>query len=315
MGQQQDRPQGVSWNRELGQLCRNLVTVLPLREVPIRVPEAEPQGNAIMSVRITAAGAVAIALLAFHTAPVSACDERYIKKCEKASASAAAAEASTMVPVAKRKSTGRVQIVVSRRSKHMRFAKRLRAPGFAVKRERGMQLASAASRATTLMPESALVRRFRGFISPLPIAQNSFETLRRPHIVAVNLEPPISAPVAGAAPASVAAEAPVAAPTPAPAPITTAKQDRIAPKPAPVMELASAESKAVTLAEPAPAAKPVIFAAANAAPASMAPQAFVSETPPLAPDAPQSRFSIHQLVLALCGALGAASALRFIVGA
>ena len=129
-----------------------------------------------MSVRITAAGAVAIALLAFHTAPVSACDERYIKKCEKASAAvaAAAAEQSAAAPAAKRKSTGRVQIVVSRRSKHMRFAKRLRAPGFAVKRERGMQLASAETRVTTLMPESALARRFRGFINPLPIAQNSF---------------------------------------------------------------------------------------------------------------------------------------------
>jgi hypothetical protein len=269
-----------------------------------------------MSVRITAAGAVAIALLAFQTAPVSACDERYIKKCEKASAAVAAAtEASATVHVAKRKSTGRVQVIVSRRSKHMRFAKRLRAPGFAVKRERGMQLASAEARATTLMPESALARRFRGFISPLPIAQNSFEVLRRPHIVAVNLEPPMSAPIADAAPASVAAEGPVAAPTPAPAPVTTAKQDRIAPKPAPVMELASAESKPVALAEPAPVAKPVIFAAANAAPVSAIPQAFVSETPPLAPEAPQSGFSIHQLVLALCGALGAASALRFIVGA
>jgi len=259
-----------------------------------------------MSVRITAAGAVAFALLAFHTAPVSACDERYIKKCEKASA-AAAAEPSAAAPAAKRKSAGRVQVVVSRRSKHMRFAKRLRAPGFAVKRERGMELASAEARATTLMGESALARRFRGFINPLPIAQNSFEALRKPHIVAVNLEPPMSAPVETAAP--IAAEAPIAAP------VTTAKQDRIAPKPAPVMELASAESKPVTLAEPAAPAKPAIFAAANAAPAPVAPQAFVSETPPLAPDAPQSRFSIHQLVLALCGALGAASALRLIVGA
>jgi hypothetical protein len=203
-----------------------------------------------------------------------------------------------------------VQVVVSRRSKHMRFAKRLRAPGFAVKRERGMELASAEARATTLMPESALARRFRGFINPLPIAQNSFEALRKPHLVAVNLEPPMSAPVEMAA-----AEVPVAAPAPAPAPVATAKQDRIVPKPAPVMELASAESKPVTLAEPAAPAKPAIFAAANAGPATIAPQAFVSETPPLAPEAPQSRFSIHQLVLALCGALGAASALRFIVGA
>src|SRR5204862_4941859 len=45
-----------------------------------------------MSVRITAAGAVAIVCLSFLTAPVSACDERYIKKCEKVAAAAAAAE-------------------------------------------------------------------------------------------------------------------------------------------------------------------------------------------------------------------------------
>ena len=36
-----------------------------------------------MCVRITVAGAVAFALLTYLTAPVSACDERYIKKCEK----------------------------------------------------------------------------------------------------------------------------------------------------------------------------------------------------------------------------------------
>ena len=82
------------------------------------------------------------------------------------------------------------------------------------------------------------------------------------------------------------------------------------------MELASAESKPVTLPESPPPAKSFAFAAANAAPAPAAAQAFVSETPPLAPADPQpGRFSMHQLVLALCGALGAASALRFIVGA
>src|SRR5207302_1363923 len=37
-------------------------------------PEAEPQGNAMMSVRITAAGAVAVVCLSFLTVPVSACD-------------------------------------------------------------------------------------------------------------------------------------------------------------------------------------------------------------------------------------------------
>jgi hypothetical protein len=37
-----------------------------------------------MSARITAAGAVAFATLSFLTTPVSACDERYIQKCERA---------------------------------------------------------------------------------------------------------------------------------------------------------------------------------------------------------------------------------------
>ena len=68
---------------ELRQACRNLVTVTPLGQVPNEASEAEPQGNA-MSVRITAAGAVAFATLSFLTTPVSACDERYIQKCERA---------------------------------------------------------------------------------------------------------------------------------------------------------------------------------------------------------------------------------------
>ncbi len=178
-----------------------------------------------------------------------------------------------------------------------------------------MRLASASSRMTTPMPESALARRFRGFINPQPLAQNAFEALRKPHLVAVNLEPPMALPPVEPTPApAVVAEAP-AAPTPAPSVLTTAKQDRIAPKPA-AIELASAESKPVTLPELPPPAKSFAFAPANAASAPPVPQTFLSETPPLSPTEPQpSRFSIHQLVLALCGALGAASALRFIVGA
>ena len=45
--------------------------------------ESRTQGNA-MSLRITAAGAVAFATLSFLTVPASACDERYIQKCERA---------------------------------------------------------------------------------------------------------------------------------------------------------------------------------------------------------------------------------------
>jgi len=245
------------------------------------------------SVRITAAGAVAFACLSFLTAPVSACDERYVKKCERASAAAAVAaeEAAAAAPVAKRKSA-RVQAVTPRPSRHARFVKRTHAPRFA-RHQRGLTLASAESRMTTV-PETPLARRFRGFINPQPLAQNAFEALRKPHIVADNLEPP--AALAADPPATPAAEEPA--------------------KPA-AMELASAEAKPVKLPElPAATAKPAVLASANmaSAPAAAAPQATVSETPPAAPTAP-SRFPIHSLVLALCGALGAAGALRFIVGA
>ena len=256
-----------------------------------------------MSVRITAAGAVAIASLSFLTAPVSACDERYVKKCERASAAAAAAEEKTSL-VTKRTSAGRVHVVVSRRAKHMRFARRLRAPEFATRGR--MVLTSAESRMTTLQPESALARRFRGFIDPTPIAQNSFEALRKPHVVALNLEPPVALP-AEAAP--VVAQTPAQAAAPTVATVAT-KQDRVAPQP--TMELASAESKRVTLPDPDPASAKPAMATVSAA---SAPQAFVSTAPP-ASDQPQpSGFPVHQLVIALCGALGAASALRFIVGA
>jgi hypothetical protein len=302
--------------RELRQLCRNLVTLTPFRRVPIGAPEAEPQGNA-MCVRITVAGAVAFALLTYLTAPVSACDERYIKKCEKAAAAAAGAAEEPSAPAAKRKASGRVQVVMSRRAKHMRLAKRARAPAFATRG--GMTLTSAESRMTTVNPESAIARRFRGFIDPTPIAQNAFEALRKPHLVALNLELPVAlaqdiAPVVAEAPAQPAAPAPVAA----------AKQDRITPQaaapqlaapqpavPQPTMELASAESKRVTLPDPAPA-KPALVAAANATPA---PESFFSAAAPQPDQPPSSGFPVHQLVIALCGALGVAGALRFVVGA
>src|SRR3954467_2130658 len=157
-----------------------------------------------MSVRITAAGAVAFAFLTYLTAPVSACDERYIKKCEKASASASAAASEEQAPpAARRKSAGRVQVVTSHRSRHVRFVKRMRAPEFATRGR--MVLTSAESRMTTVAPESPLARRFRGFIDPTPLAQNSFEALRKPHIVALNLEPPVALPVESA---PVVAQAP-----------------------------------------------------------------------------------------------------------
>jgi hypothetical protein len=64
-------------------------------------------------------------------------------------------------------------------------------------------------------------------------------------------------------------------------------------------------------------ASPVLASAApqaSSAPPAM-PQAVVTEAPPAKPADEPGRFPVHKLVLALCGALGAASALRFIVRA
>lgn len=257
----------------------------------------------MLSVRVTAAGAVFVVCLSFLTAPARACDDRFIKKCEKASAAAAAAEEAASEPSARR-SAKRVKVVASRSGRHARLVKRTQAPRFAARSARRLELASASDRPVALRAESPLARRFRGFIDPQPIAQNAFEALRRPHLVTLDFEataivPPVEtavAPVPQAAPALQ-----VAAPPP--------KQDKVAN---PVqMELASAQSRPIALADLAPVkaavAKPALAEAAIAAPV------IVTEAP--APTPAPSSFSIHGLVLALCGALGAASALRFIVGA
>jgi hypothetical protein len=176
-----------------------------------------------------------------------------------------------------------------------------------------MVLASDSTRMTTLMPESALARRFRGFIDPLPMAQNAFESLRKPQIVAMNLDATPAIPVSDASPPAPRMDNP--APVADAAPM--AKQDKIVASPA------AAEkplTRSITLAT-APVAKPVAVAEAVVAAPPLPtapqtkPQAIVTEAPIPAPAEPPSRFSVHQLVLALCGALGAAGALRFIVGA
>jgi hypothetical protein len=245
----------------------------------------------MLSVRVAAAGVV-VASLSVFTVPAGACDfDRYQKKCDRELAARADSEAAS-----ERKSAKRVK-VSSRRAKHVRLVKRSRAPRFAVRRDDGMTLASSSARMTVLLPESVLARRFRGFIDPRPVADNSFEALRKPHLVAFDLDAaPIVAPTAPADAMPAEGVLPSAAVTP--------KQDRA--KPAPI-QLASAESKPVTLAPAPQPAQP-----AGAAPQLVTAEASLTAAPPA--EAP-SRFSIHSLVLALCGALGAASALRFIVGA
>jgi len=257
----------------------------------------------MLSVRVTAAGAVVVVCLSFLTAPARACDDRFIKKCEKTSAAAAAAEEAASEPVAKRGSAKRVKVVTSRTTRHARLVKRTQAPRFASRSARQLVLASASERPVALRSESPLARRFRGFIDPQPIAQNTFEALRKPHLIALDLDAVAIIPAVDVANAASAA----AAPAPA-APVTAAtapKQDKLA-KPV-QMELASAQSRPVTLADLAPV-KP-----AQAETAAIAAPVIVSEAPAPAPQ--PNQFPVHGLVLALCGALGAASALRFIVGA
>ena len=148
----------------------------------------------MLSVRVAAAGVV-VALLSFVTTPAVACDfDRYQKKCDRELAARAEADSA-----AERKSVKRVKTASSRRAKHVRTVKRRHAPRFAVQREGGMTLASSSARMTTVLPESVLARRFRGFIDPRPVADNSFEALRKPHLVSLDFDAAaITAPTATA---------------------------------------------------------------------------------------------------------------------
>ncbi len=268
----------------------------------------------MLSVRVAAAGAVASVFASFLTVPASACDfDRYQKKCDR---EIAAREQSDSAPAVQRRSAKRARITQAQRVRATRADRKPRsAPRFATRRGDGFKLSSADAR-TVSLPETAMSRRFRGFIDPRPVGDNAFESMRKPHLNAHDFHGAMIVPVQVAlitnsdAPAPVvttakqnrvAVAAPVAAPAVAPAVSVAAP----AAAPAATMTLASAESKPVVLAPLAskPAAAPPV-----APPAVM--QASVLE----APGGP-SRFSIHTLVLALCGALGAASALRFIVGA
>ena len=265
----------------------------------------------MLSVRITAAGAVFVCCVSFLTAPARACDDRYLNGCEKAAA-AAANDDTSATPTRRSR---RVKVVAASRSRHTRLERRRQAPRFAarlahrVTRDETAEIATPAS--------SPMARRFRGFIDPQPIAQNAFEAMRKPRLMSLDFDGVAVLPVVDVAAAALPTPpAPAAAPAPArPTNVaTTQKQDRLVAKPVSLlsagsMELASAESRPVTLP---PAPPPAAVAASAAVPAAAAPT-IVTESPPVEPQ--KSKFSFHGLVLALCGALGAASALRFIVGA
>jgi hypothetical protein len=250
------------------------------------------------SVRMLAAGAVVLFASAFLTAPVRACDDRFIKKCEAEAEAAFVPEPQAAAPVARRKNS-RVRAAAAAEKPEVR---RMRAPRFTVRTRPvpapaapAPTLASDEERAVTL--ESPMSRRFRGFIDPQPMTVNSFEALRRPRLEAEHLAPAPALPandMTAAAPppdeVSAAAEAP-------PIVVTT----KVAPTAQPAAEAAQPVAEPPQrVAEAAPVAMPAPVPAETAQPPGN--------------DRP-SGFPLHQLVLTLCGALGVASALRFIVRA
>src|SRR5690349_13712219 len=111
----------------------------------------KPQGNAMLSVRITAAGAVFVCCLSFLTAPARACDDRYLGKCEKAAAQAAADEGGPAA--SSKRSARRVKVVAPRQVRHARLRHR-QAPRFATRLVRHVTQEEGERR-----PETVMARR------------------------------------------------------------------------------------------------------------------------------------------------------------
>ncbi len=240
------------------------------------------------SVRIAAAGAVAFACLSFMTAPVRACDDRFAKQCETESAPPPEADAAVVVT---RRKPAHLRAALARPE---RLPRRLRAARpmlplppteHAVVPPPAPTLASDEQHPVTLPPESPMARRFHGFIDPQSMTVNSFEALRKPRLDAEHLTPMPTLPPNDASAA--------------------ATDEPTAPEAAPVAPVAKPAAVATAPAQAAPLATQPVEAGVTASP-------IVSAPPPV--DTPPARFPAHHLVLALCGALGVAAALRFIVG-
>jgi hypothetical protein len=231
------------------------------------------------SVRMLAAGAVALFALCLLTAPVRACDDRFIKKCETESEAAFVAEQAAAAPPAVKRRSLRVRAAATEKPV------RTRAPRFIARTKPaapGPTLASDEERPAALA-ETPLARRFRGFIDPHPMTVNSFEDLRKPRLDTEHLTPAATLPmedaVAGPDENVTGVEVPTAA---------------VVAEAVPVPPQAAAAPVAVA-GTPAPAfAQTIETASDSGKPGS---------------------FPFHKLVLTLCGALGVASALRFIVRA
>jgi hypothetical protein len=233
-------------------------------------------------VRTPATGAVVLFVLALLTAPVSACDDRFIKKCEAESEAAFVAETQTLTAPAPRRKGSRVRAAATAGKPEVR---RMRAPRFAVRHapEPTPTLASEEEQPVAL-PESPMKRRFRGFIDPQPMTVNSFEDLRRPRLEAEHLTPVQTVPANDMNAVAPADDASAEAST------------------------AVIPAKVVPVPPPQSAAEPIVVAEAGMPAPVLAQNVEPSNNRP-------DGFPYHKLVLTLCAALGVASALRFIVRA
>jgi hypothetical protein len=158
-------------------------------------------------------------------------------------------------------------------------------------RRNAVSLASVSSQSTT--SESAIQRRFRGFIAPVSMSTNVFEMMRKPRLDPSHMAPPAPmTEVAMVAPSMGGGSAVAQAPAPQ---VPVAQSADTETTGSAGFQLASASE--VIVSEP-PAAKP----------------AQVVETAKPA-EQPGDSLPLRELFLALCGALTAASALRFVVGA
>src|SRR5437868_856001 len=133
------------------------------------------------SVRMLAAGAVALFALPVLTAPVRACDDRYLKKCETESEAAFVAETQGPAAAVPRRKAPRVRAFSAERHDANRPRARLAVPR-ATPEPEAAPVAEApvaeqppAPTQVAALPESPMARRFRGFIDPQSIAVNSFE--------------------------------------------------------------------------------------------------------------------------------------------
>jgi len=279
----------------------------------------------MVSARVIAYGAVVAAGLALLSPSGSACDNRYTQACAPQVAPAVETNQATKVAksnvrtvkrkairTAKSPANARRKVAAAQRESVKRSAavrrhakwksaskadRRRNASVVVEQRRKAVNLASVSSQSAT--GESVIQRRFRGFIAPVSMSTNVFEVMRKPRLDSSHMAPAPATEVAMVAPsmdegaANAMAQAPAAQAPVAQAAVAQGAETETTGSAG--FQLASASE--VIVSEP-PAAKP----------------AQVVETAKPA-EQPGDSLPLRELFFALCGALTAASALRFVVGA